>query len=173
MAKGVGEKKAEPVLAAADRITLAVQHYLGLKSLVSLITAIMAVVILWLFGIHFAILWGLLTFFLNFIPNIGSFIATFPPVAVALFQTGSPGKALVIAALLSIVQLGVGNFLEPKLMGRGLDLSPLVVLLALLFWGWLWGLVGMLLAVPLTAAVKIAMEQIDETRTLAVLMSRG
>lgn len=114
---------------------------------------------------------GVLTFLLNFIPNIGSVLATLPPVAVALFQTGSALNALLVALALIVVQMIVGNVLEPRLMGKGLNLSPLLVLLSLLFWGWMWGVVGMLIAVPLTAAIKIACEQLEATRPVAVLMS--
>ena len=170
LAHGMGEERAVPILAAMDRINRAVQHYLGLKTLVSLATGLLVALALWGFGVHFALLWGVVAFLLNFIPNIGSLIATVPPVAVTLFQFGSFGRAILVAILLTMVQLLVGNLLEPKLMGKGLNLSPLVVLLSLLFWGWLWGLPGMLLAVPLTAAVKIGLEQVDSTRPLALLM---
>jgi predicted PurR-regulated permease PerM len=124
-----------------------------------------------LFGIHFAVLWGVLAFALNFIPNIGSLISVVPPVAITLFQTGSVTKTLVVAGILITIQMVVGNVVEPKVMGRGLNLSPLVVLLSLLFWGWMWGIAGMLLSVPLTAAIKIGMEQLDSTRPIARLMA--
>ncbi len=169
--RGFGEEQAIQVQETAQRINLAVQHYLGLKTLVSLITGGLVALVLWLFGVYFALLWGVLAFFANFIPNIGSLAATVPPVAIVLFQFGSPARAALVAVLLTIIQMVVGNFVEPRLMGKGLNLSPLVVLLALLFWGWMWGLTGMLLAVPLTAALKIALEQIDRTRPIAVLMS--
>jgi predicted PurR-regulated permease PerM len=94
-----------------------------------------------------------------------------PPIAITLFQYGSIGKTLVVAILLLGIQFLMGNVLEPKLMGRGLNLSPLVVVFSLIFWGWLWGIPGMLLSVPLTAAIRIAMEQMDATKTLAVLIS--
>jgi predicted PurR-regulated permease PerM len=94
-----------------------------------------------------------------------------PPIAITLFQSGSIGKTVVIAVLLLAIQVAVGNVLEPKMMGRGLNLSPLVVLFSLIFWGWLWGIPGMLLSVPLTAAIRIAMEEIDATKTVAVLIS--
>lgn len=166
----LGENKARPVLDAAVRVNEAVQHYLGLKTLVSLLTGVLAGVVLWFFGVPFALLWAVLTFLLNFIPNIGSLIASVPPVAVALFQSGSLARSGAVLAVLVVIQVGVGNFLEPKLMGRGLNMSPLVVLLSLILWGWLWGGIGMLLSVPLTAAIKIAFEQVDATRPVALLM---
>ena len=171
LVRGLGNEKAVSVLAALARVNQAVQRYLGLKIFLSILTGLLVGVILKCFGVPFAFLWGVLTFLLNFIPNIGSVIATLPPVAVALFQTGSVLGAFFVAMALMAVQMVVGNFVEPRLMGKGLNLSPLVVLLSLLFWGWMWGIVGMLIAVPLTAAIKIACEQLDSTRPAAVLMS--
>ena len=171
LSRGLGNAKAVTVLAALARINQAVQRYLGLKICLSFLTGLLVGVILKCFGVPFAFLWGVLTFLLNFIPNIGSVVATMPPVAVALFQTGSPFSAFLVALALVGVQMVVGNVLEPRLMGKGLNLSPLLVLLSLLFWGWMWGIVGMLIAVPLTAAIKIACEQLDATRPAAILMS--
>lgn len=171
LSKAFGEEQANSFLATTERINKAVQSYLGLKTFVSLLTGILVSVILWILNVPFALLWGVLAFVANFIPNIGSLIATIPPIGVALFQSGSPGKAFGVLLFLVIVQMGIGNFVEPKLMGRGLDLSPLVVLFSLIFWGWMWGLTGMLLAVPLTAAIKIALEQAAPTRSLAIMLS--
>lgn len=168
---GLGEEKAGPVLEAIGRINKAVQSYLGLKTLISLLTGVLVAVSLTLFSVPFALLWGVLAFLLNFIPNIGSLISVMPPVAITLFQFGSFSKALLVAVVLVIIQVAVGSFLEPKLMGKGLNLSPLVVLMSLVFWGWMWGISGMLLSVPLTAALKIALEQLDSTRPVAILMS--
>lgn len=169
--RSLGRENSEPVLAALGRINKAVQHYLGLKTAISALTGFLVSICLMLFGIHFAVLWGVLAFALNFIPNIGSLISVVPPVAITLFQTGSVTKTLIVAGLLVTIQMVVGNVVEPKVMGRGLNLSPLVVLLSLLFWGWMWGIAGMLLSVPLTAAIKIGMEQLDSTRPLARLMA--
>ena len=167
----LGKKKADPVLKSLEQINYAVQHYLGLKTLISFLTGVLVTIILTIADVDFALLWGVLTFVLNFIPTIGSIIATLPPIAVTLFQSGSLGKTLIIGILLLVIQFSVGNILEPKLIGRGLNLSPLVVLFSLIFWGWLWGIPGMLLAVPLTGAIRIGMEQIDATKTVAVLIS--
>lgn len=166
-----GEEKAGPILEARQRINTAVQHYLGLKTLISAMTGGLVVIALALFGVPFAMLWGVLAFMLNFIPNIGSLVSVVPPVAITLFQTGSIGKALAVACVLTGIQMVVGNVVEPKVMGDGLNLSPLVVLLSLLFWGWVWGIPGMLLSVPLTAALKIGMEQVGATRPFARMMS--
>ena len=167
----LGDDRAAPVLETMTRVNQSVQQYLGLKTIISLLTGASVTVVLWLFGVDFALLWGTLVFIMNFIPTIGSIIATVPPIAVTLFQYGSISKTLMVAALLIVIQVIVGNIIEPKVMGRGLNLSPLVVLLALMFWGWVWGIPGMLLSVPLTAVIRIAMEQFDSTRTVATLIS--
>ncbi|MDH3391847.1 MAG: AI-2E family transporter [Desulfobulbaceae bacterium] len=167
----LGDDRAAPVIETMARINQSVQQYLGLKTLISLLTGAMVTVVLWLFGVDFALLWGTLVFIMNFIPTIGSIVATVPPIAITLFQYGSISKTLLVAILLIGIQVVVGNIIEPKVMGRGLNLSPLVVLLSLMFWGWIWGIPGMLLSVPLTAVIRIAMEQLDSTRTVAALIS--
>lgn len=171
MEKGLGAAHAGRAVSAGRSIVQAVQQYLGIKTFVSFLVGLLAGLVLFFLGVPFAFLWGVLTFVFNFIPNIGAPIAIVPPVAIALFHFGSFGRPLLAAALLIIIQTAVENFLEPKMMRRGLNLSPLVVLLALLFWGWLWGTVGMLLSVPLTAAIKISLEQFESTRPVAVFMS--
>jgi AI-2 transport protein TqsA len=167
----LGSEKAAPVLETTASVNQSVQQYLGLKTIISLLTGALVTVVLWLFGVDFALLWGTLVFIMNFVPTIGSIVATIPPIAITLFQTGSISKTVLVAVLLILIQIIVGNIIEPKVMGRGLNLSPLVVLLSLIFWGWIWGIPGMLLSVPLTAAIRIALEQIDSTRTVAALIS--
>ena len=169
--KRLGKERAAPVLETMDRVNQSVQQYLGLKTLISLLTGVVVAIVLSLFGVDFALLWGTLVFILNFVPTIGSIVATVPPIAITFFQFGSISKTLIVAVLLIATQLIVGNILEPKMMGRGLNLSPMVVLLSLIFWGWVWGIPGMLLSVPLTAAIRIGMEQLDSTRTVAALIS--
>jgi len=167
----LGRENSEPILESIQKINQSVQQYLGLKTLISFLTGVFVTIVLSVADVDFALLWGVLTFVLNFIPTIGSIVATLPPIAVTLFQSGSVSKTLIIGILLLAIQFMVGNILEPKMMGRGLNLSPLVVLFSLIFWGWLWGIPGMLLSVPLTAAIRIGMEQIDATKTVAVLIS--
>ena len=167
----LGDDKASPVLETMARVNQSVQEYLGLKTVISLLTGLLVTVVLWLFGVDFALLWGTLVFIMNFVPTIGSIVATIPPIAITLFQFGSISKTLLVAVLLIAIQVVVGNIIEPKVMGKGLNLSPLVVLLSLIFWGWIWGIPGMLMSVPLTAAIRIALEQIDSTRTVAALIS--
>ena len=140
-------------------INRGVQRYLITKTLISLITGILAYLILLLFGVDFPLVWGLLTFLLNYIPNIGSVIATIPPVFVVFVQHGSAFPALWVALLLIGVQSTMGNFVEPRAMGKSLNLSPLVVILSLIFWGFIWGPVGMVLAVTTRCGARTGRSQ--------------
>jgi predicted PurR-regulated permease PerM len=115
------------------------------------------------------VLWGLVAFLFNFVPNIGSIIAAVPALLLALVQLG-PGPALAAGAGYLVVNIVMGNVVEPRFMGRGVGLSTLVVFLSLVFWGWVLGPVGMLLSVPLTMVVKLALEANPETRWIAVLI---
>ncbi|MFQ6081993.1 MAG: AI-2E family transporter [Candidatus Aminicenantia bacterium] len=149
-----------------------VYKYLSVKTFISLITGILAGTILFIFGVNFPIVWGFLTFLLNYIPNVGSAIATIAPVVMAIIQFESLWPALWIIILLIVVQMVMGNVVEPRVLGESLDLSPLVVIISLIFWGWLWGIVGMLLAVPIMATVKIVCENIPSLHFVSELISR-
>ena len=155
-------------LEALDDSLRDVQRYLRLKTVISLATGI--TIGLWLsaLGVENALLWGLLAFILNFIPNFGSLIAAIPPAVLVLVQDG-PGLMAVVIIGYVVVNLVIGSILEPRILGYRLGLSPLVVLLSLLFWGWIWGGVGLLLAVPLTMVAKILLEH-SEGRWLATLL---
>jgi predicted PurR-regulated permease PerM len=146
-----------------------VQKYLLVKTLTSLATAVLIGIWLIVFKVDFAVLLALLAFLLHFVPNLGSAIAMVPGVAVALLQHG-PGTALAVAIGYLVINGIVGNVVEPKVMGRTLGLSPLVVLLAMVFWGWLWGPIGALLSVPLTMIAKISLENSDHLGWVAVLI---
>ena len=159
----------ESSLVSYDRFISNVKRYMAIKTLVSLATGILVTIWLTIIGVDYPLLWGLLAFVLNYIPNIGSIIAAVPTVLLAVIQLGFV-KAAMVAAGYVVVNLLMGNVIEPRFMGRGLGLSTLVVFLSLLFWGWLLGPVGMLLSVPLTITAKIAMESKDETRWMAVLL---
>ena len=155
------------------KIDSQVQRYLAIKTIVSLITGILVTVVLMIFGVDFAIVFGFLTFILNYIPNIGSFIATAFPMAIAAFQFETLWPAFWLMLILVIIQMLMGNFVEPRLMGKGLGLSPLVILFFLFFWGWLWGIPGMILAVPIAAIIKIVCNNIPSLKFVGVFMSKG
>ncbi len=146
-----------------------VQRYLAMKTLISLATGLLAGIWVSVLGLGFALLWGLMAFLLNFIPNLGSILAAVPPVLLALVQFG-PGRAIAVAVGYVVINVVLANFIEPYLMGRRLGLSTLIVFLSLVFWGWVWGPVGMLLSVPLTMIVKIALENTEDFRWVAVLL---
>ena len=158
--------------AAIQQFTAAVNSYVAIKTSVSVLTGFLIMLWLWIIGLDYFILWGLIAFLLNFIPTFGSILAAIPAVLLAIIQLGV-GDALLVAVGFVTVNFVVGNIIEPRLMGRGLDLSVLVVFLSLVFWGWVLGPVGMLLSIPLTMTLKIAFENFDETRWLAVMMGSG
>lgn len=159
-------------IANLQRAVQGVTHYLVIKTAISLATGIIVWVFLAIIGVRFAFIWGLLAFLLNFIPNIGSVIAAVPPLITALLFNGF-GDALVVAGGFVLINLVIGNILEPRVMGRGLGLSTLVVFLSLIFWGWLLGPVGMLLSVPLTIIARIALEASENGRKIAVILGDG
>jgi len=144
-------------------------QYLGIKTVLSMLTGILVAVPLAILGVDFAVLWGLLAFLLNYIPNLGSALAAVPPILLTLVQFGV-GRAVVVAVVFLAVNLVVGTFLEPHWMGQRLGLSTLVVFLSLVFWGWVWGPVGMLLSVPLTMIVKIMLGNSRDLQWLAILL---
>ena len=146
-----------------------IQRYLGIKTAVSLTTGILIGFWVWLVGLDFPLLWGLIAFFLNYIPNIGSFLAAVPAVILTLITMGG-GEALLVALGYALVNLCLGNLVEPHLLGRRLGISTLVVFLSLVFWGWVWGPIGMLLSVPLTMVLKILLEHTEDFRWLAQLI---
>lgn len=157
-------------LARMSQAQREIQRYLGIKTMISLATGFLAYLwVLWL-DIEFPLLWGILAFALNFIPSLGSIIAAIPAMLMALIQT-SPAQALLVGLGYLVVNVALGNFVEPHLMGRRLGISTLVVFISLIFWGWVWGPIGMLLAVPLTMVLKIVLEHTEDFRWLALLIS--
>ena len=152
-----------------DRFLDSVNSYLAIKTLVSIATALCVGIMLWILEIEYVLLWSVLAFLFNFIPNIGSIIAAVPAVLLAVVVQ-SPAVAGVVALGYVAINTVMGNVIEPRFMGRGLGLSTLVVFLSLIFWGWLLGTVGMLLSVPLTMIVKIALEANEDSKWLAVLL---
>ena len=152
-----------------ERFTENIKRYMAIKTVTSLLTGLAIAVSLWVLGVDYPVLWGTLAFLLNYVPNIGSIIAAIPALLLALVQLG-PGAAASSAICYLVVNILVGNVIEPRFMGRGLGLSTLVVFLSLVFWGWVLGPVGMFLSVPLTMTVKIALDSSDETRWIAILL---
>lgn len=146
-----------------------VNRYIAIKTTVSAATGVLVTLFLWILGVDFPILWGLLAFLLNYVPTIGSIIAAVPPLLLALVQLG-PGSAIGVGAGFFAINLIMGNAIEPRFMGKGLGLSTLVVFLSLVVWGWVLGPVGMLLSVPLTMTAKIALEANPGTAWIAVLL---
>lgn len=158
-------------LSGYDHMLHEVQHYLLIKTVVSVATGVAAWLFLWLLGVDFALLWGLIAFLLNYIPTFGSLVAAVPPILITMVQPGmGPLHAMVVTAGYLFINTVIGYIVEPQWMGRQLGLSPLVVLISLVFWGWVWGPVGMLLSVPLTMTVKIMLESSDDLRWVAVLL---
>ncbi len=147
-----------------------IARYLGVKFLTSLVTGLLVGIVLALLGVDLAVLFGLLTFLLNFIPSIGSIIATVLPLPVAFLQFGVGWQLLFAFALPGLIQFTIGNLIEPRIMGESLGLHPVVVLLSLLLWGFLWGIPGMLLAVPITAVLKILFDRSEITAPIARLL---
>jgi predicted PurR-regulated permease PerM len=159
----------EHSLPGFDHFLQTVKQYMAIKTWVSLATGAIVWLGLWLLGVDYPFLWGVMAFFLNYVPNIGSIIAAIPAVLLALIQLGW-GHALAVALLYLAINIVMGNVVEPRYMGKGLGLSTLVVFLSLIFWGWVLGPVGMLLSIPLTMTVKIAMDNNEETRWIAILL---
>ena len=154
---------------SAKEFLVNVKQYMKIKSIFSLITGLVIYVSLSIIGLDYALLWGVLAFLLNFVPNIGSIIAAVPAVLLALVQLGGIG-ALEVAVIFLIVNIVLGSMLEPKYMGQGLGLSTLIVFISLIFWGWVFGPVGMLLSIPLTIMLKIGLQSNPDTKWIAVLM---
>lgn len=152
------------------KVVVDVQRYLGIKTIISLATGILIGVWVAILGVDFPILWGFLAFLFNYIPNLGSILAAVPTLLLALVQLG-PGAAALVGLGYLAVNMVLGTFVEPYFMGRKLGLSTLVIFLSLVFWGWVWGPVGMLLSVPLTMVVKILLENSENFRWVAVLLA--
>jgi AI-2 transport protein TqsA len=170
---GFEPARAEQLLTMLARINAAIASYLRAKVLASLILALPATIIFWSFGVKSALFWGVLTFMLNFVPYVGSAIAWTGPTALAFLDLEPGWRPITVAVLLGADHALSAYLVEPSLTGRAVDLSPLVILLALAFWGLCWGLEGMLLAVPLTVVLRIIFDNLPATRPIARLMGEG
>jgi AI-2 transport protein TqsA len=168
---GLSSEQADRVIGVFGSIYDAMASYLRAKVFASLVTALPVVAVLWAFGVPFPGMWGVLTFIGNFIPYVGSLIAITLPVLLAFLELEPLWRPLAVMGLLVLSQSVINNLVEPRLTARAVDLSPLVVLIALAFWGLCWGAVGMVLAVPLTVMLRVVCENVDLTRPLARLMA--
>ena len=153
-------------------INTAMRTYLGVKTLTSIATAILSYTVFVAIGLDYALFWAFLIFLFNYVPTIGSITATFLPAILALVQFDGLTPFLVIIIGITAIQLLVGNIIEPRLMGNTLNISPLVVVMALILWSMLWGVIGMLLSVPITVAIIIICAQFPQTRAVAILLSK-
>ncbi len=162
-----------PMLARFSHFSSSISTYLLIKSWLGVITALLQVVLMWFFGIDFAVLWGVFSFLFNFVPNIGFYIALIPPTLIALLTLGG-GKAILFAVGYTLINNFFDIAVAPRYLGKGLDLSTIVTFLAVVFWAWILGPIGAFLALPLTVMVKtLLLEPFPETRLLAQLMGSG
>jgi len=172
--KALSSRNAARAREVTRKISGQISSYLFLQFAISAVTGFIAWILFASVKLDFAVTWGVLTFLLNFIPNLGSFIAAFPPILLALVQFyPSFSQAIVIFLGLTVIQQGLGNFVTPKIMGDRLNLSPVVILVSLLMWGWLWGIPGAILSVPIASTIKIVCDNIAPLRPIGVLMSSG
>jgi len=166
--KGKRDGQVDEIL---TRIQVSSMKYISIKSLASFLTGLASFIVLSVVGVDFALFWAFLIFLLNFIPTIGSLLATGFPALMALVQFDTLGPFVIVLIAVGAIQLLVGNVVEPKLMGDSLNISPLVVMLSLVLWGAIWGIVGMFLCVPITVILIIIFAQFDNTRPMAILLS--
>jgi predicted PurR-regulated permease PerM len=161
------------LLAAVDEISARIRDYLGVTTLMSVVTGVAVGVWCLLFGLDLALTWGVLNFLLNYVPVIGNIVGIVPPTLYALMQFDGWGRPAAILAGLAVLQIVISNFLYPLLQGRSLALPPVVIVVALTFWSWVWGVAGALIAIPLTAAALIVCDHFPSTRWIATLLSTG
>jgi predicted PurR-regulated permease PerM len=159
----------ETSIKRVNSISENINKYIAIKTAISIGTGVLVTIFLLIIGVDYPVLWGVLAFALNFIPTIGSIIALIPAMLLTIVQLGF-GDALIVLIGYVVINTIMGNILEPRLMGKGLGLSTLVVFISLIFWGWVLGPVGMLLSVPLTITIKIILDSSEETRWFAVLL---
>jgi AI-2 transport protein TqsA len=157
---------------AVAAIGYKVRWYLAIRSFSGALSGTLVGLWLWLVGVDFALLWGVMFFLFNYAPTVGSIVAGVLATVVAFLQLGPVWAAVAAGGMIAIDQ-AIGNFLDPHLQGRTLDISPLVVLISVIFWGWIWGVPGMLLAVPMTATMITVCEQVPALEPIAILMSGG
>ncbi len=165
--QSLGKKKS----GMQQEIDQKIRTYIASKIATSLLTGVLVGVTLAILGLDMPLMFGLLAFCLNFIPTLGSIVATALPLPVALLEFDEPWRIWFVLLIPGLIQILIGNVVEPKVLGKGLDLHPITVLLSLMFWGLIWGVTGMFLAVPITAAAKIVFQKVEITRGLSELMA--
>jgi len=166
------KEKSDTFIATMNIVAERIRHYLFVQTFIGFVAAVFAGVWLWFLGVDFALLWAILFFVLNYIPNVGPVLGGIPPVVVALVQFNLAYALLVIAGLLSIQQV-MGNFVEPRMLGRALQLSPTFLVISIFAWGWIWGVAGAIAAVPIMVTILILFAHIPFLRPIALLMSRS
>lgn len=170
--KAFSSERSKQIAGTVSDIFKDVKKYVVGKTLINLIHGIVVTIFLWAFGVDFYIVWGFLTFLLAFIPNIGTILATILPFLTALIQfDGELTRPIIILILMIAAANVTGNIVEPKIFGDRLNLSPILLLLSLIFWGYVWGLMGMILSVPIMSMIKIIFAKFDQTRPISILMS--
>ncbi len=167
-----GPEQEQNILRLVRKIQSDIRLYIGIKTLTSAMTGIISYIIMTSIGLEFASFWAMLIFLLNYIPSIGSILATIFPSLLALMQFDVSGKFFVVAIGVSTLQFLIGNLLEPRLMGSSLNLSPLVILFSLTFWGAMWGIPGAFLCVPIMVILMIVLSHFPTTQPVAIMMSR-
>jgi predicted PurR-regulated permease PerM len=160
-------------LTTVNQMDKSIRAYITVKTLLCLLSAVASYIVLYAIGVDFAFLWAFLIFFLNYIPIIGAFIGPLFPALIAFVQFDGATNAIIVLVSLAAIQLIIGNVIEPKALGDRLNLSPLVVIISLAFWGTLWGIAGMFLCVPITVMLMIVLSQFEKTRSVAILLSGG
>jgi len=169
--KAFSAEKSRKITEALGDILFDVRKYIVGKTLINFSHALTITIVFWIFGLDFAILWGLLTFVLAYIPNIGAFIATILPFLTSLMQYDNFVTPIVLLIIMAVVGSVFRNIIEPKVLGDRLNLSPILLLFSLIFWGYVWGVVGMILSVPVMSMIKIVLSKFESTRPVAIMMS--
>lgn len=174
LARAFDEETGRQIGRIIEHINQQVGRYINLKFFISLATGILVWFFLLVIGVDFPLVWGVLAFLLNFIPSIGSFILIVITITMGVVQFyPNMGKIAAVAISMIATQVTIGNFLDPRLQGRRLNISPLLILFSLIFWGWIWGVIGMFLSVPITVVIQITCENVPALRPIAVMMESG
>ena len=165
-----GRDENREIYDTVTEIAHSIQQYLGITVVTSIITGVATGLWSFAMGLELALIWGILNFLLNFIPVIGNLVGVIPPTLYAFIQFGGYTMPLVVFGGLLVLNLIISNFIYPMLQGRGLSIPPVTIIISLLFWGWVWGLAGGLLAVPLTAVLVIVCERFEPTKKFARIL---